>query len=87
MSEEKTFTLPDYMVEKLEENLKLFLEDGELRGKLRPTRTAFLERLSKKSHEEKLKHVLWHALCAHEDELKERIERNEIRVAVMGKGD
>lgn len=65
--------VPVHMIEKMEENLKLFEEAEELQTKIRPEYSIDLGG----NHQEKLEKTLWFALCAHEEELKKSIERKK----------
>ncbi|MEC5422362.1 hypothetical protein QGM71_02510 [Virgibacillus sp. C22-A2] len=65
--------IPEYMNVKLEENLKLLEENRALAKEIRSKQNMTDERI--KTHDAKLRIALWHALCVHEDKLKESIER------------
>lgn len=84
----KTITLPAHYIEQLEVNLKLSKERERLTKIIRPSHRTFEERHEiKTTEEDELLKVLWHALCAREDELKESIQRKTKIIADMEKGD
>ncbi|MGJ9460076.1 hypothetical protein [Oceanobacillus sp. CF4.6] len=73
--------IPDYMVEQLEEILKLKNKESELTSQIWPDLTKkFATKYpeKEKSHENKLSTALWIALCEQERLLEKNIREKEV---------